>query len=687
MPFIQKPLGTVSQKQLFVPQNRVKNLPVLLQNPSLSDTFQKQPLITPLFAGKRRTVKSFLHPSMMWLAMALGAVGGSTIKPFQSTAMANTETQPIQTTLPQETKPYTLTESDKKRYEEMENQFSYLETLPADSKDRKGGIEKLKKNGVKLKDDAIKGDLGARVILDALWVNRMFDEITHPNPNAIRINYDAFEKLSNQFKNGQLSREDFNTTVQKRAVNGLINYYHNNYIKNEFTQQTQRFFQPISKVLAKNPDEDIQKWGGAILDTCFSSFTPQQQTQYLQTVSEAFLTAKPGPQKLSALKSIHKTYFENKTLPFWKTFIRQVRNQLKNGETAAEANQQEELKYPIVLLGLLNDPELTTLIEPMMKPEAPLDTQRAIAWALGAVKSPKGIKHLTQIIENSAFHPLTREMALYSLEEYAAKNREPVLKTLTAYSQADAPTTPQNVIDAALAMIEKLEDKSESEPDFFIHKWLKTDPEKAEYRELRDKYIAGWQRLNIGQKNLIDRFLLPYRNLLAEIVSANQSHILIDGSIADHETFENFMGKRFDDGRLAQSILGVSAPLGWTVTSKRRLIPNVRNGFAHEATHHFHYRVLAFRKGMCDEIATMYQNALRDKRLIYRFAENNDREYLAVAGEASVIPYKAHSLMYEGIFNNGYDTGNDNTQSKLKRFDPKLYELLKSLQTPPTRTN
>ncbi len=673
MLFIQKPLGVVSQNQLVVPQNRLNHQLILLQNPSVSDTFQKQPLIVPSFAGKRRTAKSVFHPGIMWLTMALGALGGSTITPLQATAVA----QAVQDT---KTKPPTLTDANRKRYKNIESWFPYLESLPVNSHKRRQGLAKLQGYWNSLRNDAINGDVGARVVLDGLWVNRMFDEVAHPNPNAIHFNDDQFNTLANQFKNGKLSREDFNTHVQKRALHGLFCYYKNNPIHNELTQNPQRFFQPVLKLLAKNLDEDIQKWGRAFLATCFTSFSPQQQTQLLQTVAETFLTSKPGPQKLSALRTLHSMYVENKTLPFWDTFIPQVKNQLKNIDITLKTNLQEDPTYPIVILGALKDTELVTLVEPMLNPDTAPETQRAIAWALGSVKSPKGLKHLTQIIENNEFHPLTREMGLLSLSEYNPDYPEQVLKTLTHYSQANAATTSQNMIEAAQAMIEKLENKSESEPDFFIHKLLKTDSEKEKYRSLRDQYVVGREKLNTAQKNMIDQFLLPYRDFLPEIIRQRGKHQIITGTVTDLPQYKNLMGIRIADGRLKQCIPGMSSRYRGSTTSKSQIVPNSNNTFAHETTHHIHELVLNNRSGVPAKIVNIYQNALKEKRIMDYYGATNDHEYLAQAGEAIVTPHKNHSQLYEGLFNNGYDTGHDNTQSKLKRMDPKLYEFLKSLQ-------
>ncbi len=681
---IQKPLGAVAQKNLFMPQNRVKNQPVFFQSPNLSDTFQKQPLTTPVFAGKQKTSKSAFQKGVIWLTMALGAISGPLTPPLQSTALGHsvhTQTSPLSlVAIPQETTNYKLTKADKERYENIESWFPYLESLPVTSSKRSEGLAKLQGYWSTLRNDAVNGDQGSRVILDAIWVNRMFDEVAHPNPNAIRFNDDKFNTLSNQFKNGQLSREDFNTKVQKRALLGLYAYYKSNHFQNEFTQNTQRFFQPISKLLAENSDGDIQKWGSTLLGSCFTSFTPQQQSQHLQNVSTQLLSSEGGPSKLSALRTLHSIYVKNKTLPFWDTLIPKVQTQLEALKTNPDPQKQEELKYPIVLLGVLKDSELTTLVEPLLKADATPNTQRAIAWALGSVKSPKGLKHLTQIIENNEFHPLAREMGVYSLGEYATGYKEHVFKTLTSSSKADATTTPQNVIEAAQIMLEKLKDKSITEPDFFIHKLLKTDPEKAKYQKLRDQYIIGREKLNTAQKNMIDQFLLPYRDFLSEIIRRGGKHQIITGTVTDISEYKHLIGIRIADGRLEQSIQGMSSSYGGATTNKNRIVPNSDNTFAHETTHHIHQLVLNNRNGMSSKIVNMYQKALKEKRLMDYYSATNDHEYFAQAGEAMVTPYKSHSQLYEGLFNNGYDTGHDNTQSKLKRMDPKLYEFLKSLQ-------
>jgi hypothetical protein len=300
---------------------------------------------------------------------------------------------------------------------------------------------------------------------------------------------------------------------------------------------------------------------------------------------------------------------------------------------------------------------------------------------------------LVRFIGQSDASPLAREMAILSLTEYHPVYGDAVtalLKSLAnppsssgSESTSEAVSVPDAIKEAAQAMLQKVTDQSATVKDYYIDLFLKTDEEKTSFKSLRDQYVKGLDLLNTGQKNLIDRSLLPYRHFLQEIINRGGKHTIMSGGVGNTEAYKQYIGARSDDGRLTDLIQGMSSDWGGAVTSVNRVTPGGSNTFAHEFTHHIHQMILNHQAGVPEKIVALYQEAMRDKKVLDDYGATNEYEYLAQGGEAMDGQYKDHRNLYNAIFNRGYDTGGDNTRSKLKRQDPKLYEFLKSLRSIP----
>lgn len=574
---------------------------------------------------------------------------------------------------------YTLTENEKTRYNNVESWFPYLESLPANSFERAQGLARLQGYWNDLRTEAVAGNKGPRKILHALWVNRMIEEIRNPNPNMVRFDYKKYDTLVGQLNMAQITRQTFNRKIQENALVGLYCYYRDKGEDNELTQDTRRLFDPVMKLMENDSDNDIQQWGGYLMNQLFPTFTEAQQQQYLKRATSLFTKAAPGPEKLAAMRSINWLYASSYKLPIWQEFIPQVRQNLAKAEEAGQP------KYEIIMLGLMQDPEATANFEKWAVSTSQPETQQAVAWSLGRIRSPKGLKLLNTMIESKAFNPLAREMAILSLAEYNKDYTDQVTRTLSSLSAKDSKlgeeAVPVTLREAAVAMQEKLHNKAATEADYYINKFLKTDADKKEFRSLRDQYVTGMEHLSLAQKNMVDRSLLPYRHFLQEIINRGGKHLINVGGVGETDSYKRYIGVRNDDGRITDLIQGMSSDWGGAITAAVRITPNGNNTFAHEFTHHVHQLILNNRAGFPDRIVELYKNAMKEKRVLDDYGATNEYEYLAQGGEAMDGLYKDHYYYFTSVFNRGYDTGSDNTRSKLKRQDPQLYDFLKSLHS------
>lgn len=649
------------------------------------DGFMRHPGVS--FAGSQAAQKKgLIHKGLLWLTLLVSpaavGMGHGTDPPKKLD-----NHQPAVTLKARAVKTsHTLTETDKTRYQNIESWFPYLETRNLDWATRQQGINQVQGYWNNLRNEAVNGNVASRKILHGLWVNRMYDELTRPATNLVRFNYNHYSELVNQRNNGKLTDAQFKTELQWRALKGLYCYYSDGEV-NELTQDVSRLYDPVMKLLENNPNEDIQRWGGYLMSELFGKFTPDQQKRYLDKVGSRFLDLPHGADKLAMMNSINSLYWDSSTNPYWKTYAGKMVNALEDLQESTTAEDKAKQKYYITLLALMRNSDITAAAEPLAKPDAHPETQQAVAWSLGRVRSPKGLKILTGILENNAFHPLAQEMAIYSVTEYAKDFPEQVNRILQMYGPADskakaAPKAPNpvrdNVREAARVMRLMLSDRSDSERDFFINLLLETDAQKDEYRRLRNQYVIGFDRLDTQRKNMVDRALLPYRHHLQDIINKGGRHRILMTNVTEAPEYRNSYGIRIADGRLNENIHGMSSVSG-AVTGKGSIIPGGMNTFSHEFIHHLHQLILNNQPGKTEEILRLF----REQKALDYYAAWNEYEYLAQGGEAMESPYKNHYYLYNHYFFDGYHSVGSHTRSQLKRKDPALYDFLKSLRSIP----
>lgn len=575
--------------------------------------------------------------------------------------------------------PVQLTEQDKKRFQTIEAEYQRLQQLPPDSEAREKGVEQLKTEWHKLRTEAVKGNAAAKAVLMALWVNRMHEEVIRPHPGLIRF-YDSWhDGLLKSLAEKKLSPQEFRSAMQLRGMAGLSAYHGTTDPdrKNSLAISMSELFEPLMQLLQGKNSRALYSMGIQLLSDGFRDFTPMQQQQYLSHLKATFLESEKPARKYQAMIYLAIAYRESPKSPLWDGLLETVRQKLQNAEKA------DEQKYWIVFLGLLEAPDLPKLLHSMVKPGTPVNTQRAVAWALGRSRSPEALDMLEKILADRKFHPLAQEMAMYSLAEFHETAPERVMKTIQQY--APEPGQPAmgvkhctEVEEAARAMREKLDARPKTELDYYVNKLLATDAERIAYRDLRNRYVQGWDLLDTAQKNKVDRSLIPFRQYLPEVLRKGGRHVFVKHSITEAKGYQNVVGFRTRDGRLNDSIQGVSSPEGEAVTSLDRLQPEHENVFAHELTHHLMQLVWG-AQGHDVEIFSLYSQ----KHFIDNYGSTNMGEYGAESGEALDSLYKAHHLLYDALFENGYGNGLDNNRSKLKRVDPKMFDYLKGFRSIP----
>jgi hypothetical protein len=577
-----------------------------------------------------------------------------------------------------------LTQEHRKRYEAIESWFPYLEKNNLDWQTRNQGVAKVQGYWNDLRNEAVAGNAESRQMLHGLWVNRMYDELTRPSMTLVRFDYSHYGTLVNQKNGGQLTQAAFETEVQWRALEGLACYYGVGE-KNDLTDDVQRFYEPVKNLLENNSDENIQRWGGYLMNTLFPKFTPVQQQQYLDKVGERFLQLKDGASKLTAMKGLSWLYSSSSGSDFWKAYTPKLHKALERTSQSKAPDEQLKQRYYIVLLSLLRDNGYTAAVEPILRPEGlDKDTQQSIVWGLGRVRSPKGLKLLTEVVENPKYDPVVQEMAMFSLAEYVKDYPQQVNQIIEDYAPPlkGAKNTPKKSNDtlqeAARAMREKLNDRSETEPDFYIKKLLKNEKDQKDYKRLRDQYVEGFDRLDVARKNMVDRSLLPYRQFLQDIINKGGKHKILLGDVTEASEYSKDYGTRISDGRLVENIHGMSSVNG-AVTGKDQISPGGYNTFCHEFTHHLHQMVLNNQPGTMDKIVNLF----KARKALDYYAAGNEYEYLAQGGEALDTPYKNHYLLYNTFFNDGFDSTGSHIRSHLKRKDEALYEFLKNLRSLP----
>ena len=92
-----------------------------------------------------------------------------------------------------------------------------------------------------------------------------------------------------------------------------------------------------------------------------------------------------------------------------------------------------------------------------------------------------------------------------------------------------------------------------------------------------------------------------------------------------------------------------------------------RNVILHEYVHLFHGRVLTDAENR--KVRALYYNAMKEKRTLDYYSQNNESEYFAQTYPAYFEPVKVHPLDFKSM----------NTVSDLKTKDPEMYQFLDQL--------
>lgn len=574
-----------------------------------------------------------------------------------------------------------LTLSDRQQYEEMEQQWQHVESLPMESAGRAEKTEKLVQAWYDLREKAVNGDKGALKVVHALQINRMYDEITKGDlSNLIRPDYLMFEILSDWVQNGQYTKSQFKDGMTWRAMMGVSSYFDEfGFKNNELIQNIDRFYEPTMHLLLTNNHEKIQKWAHFLMTDIFGTLSDKQQTRYLEQVLPNYLTSKDSADKYKNMRAIVRLYRQSPNLPIWKPFLEKVMSQ------TAEKPLTEEHKYHVALLALIKNPDLMALIPgELAQPDAPLQVQRGAAWYLGRVKSDDGFATLVRMLRQPGFDNLSREMAVYSIAEYNNEfpNQVSVLLKRLASPKPDE-NVPENVIEAARAMQQKMTDMAGiNKVDYYINQYLSSDEEKTGFKAMRDKYIKGLDILTIEQRNLVDRGLLAYHKHLPEIIKKGGYHEIVE-TITDAESYKEALGARAEDGRLYETLTGQSG-IGMGSVSKAELLKlGFDNVVTHEYIHDWHRYILNQGEKPNQEVEALFEAATKGNYLPNSYGGNNSAEFLAEWGEAMEARYKDHTVLWDDMFENSFNAPGDDTRSDLKRKDPDTYEFLKSRRSIP----
>jgi hypothetical protein len=572
-----------------------------------------------------------------------------------------------------------LSAEDKKRFHSLEAEFIRLQSLPVASEDRQKGIKNLRMKWDKLRDEATHGDVTAKALLMALWVNRMREEVVAPSQSLIRFYDPSHDNLLRRLADGELSPQKFRAAMQLRGLQGLSSYYGTTDPDqlNPLALKPSALYETLMGLLQGGRSRGVYNRSIRLLMDGFQDFTPAQQQKFLSHLTSTFLDSKNPTQKFQAMVYLGYASKINPDLPLWKSLSETVRQKLQQ---AAKADEQ---KFWIVFLGLQEAPDLPELLRSVCKPGSPANTQRAVAWALGRSHSIDALSMLENILGDRNFHPLAQEMAMYSLAEFYETAPERVMETIQRYAPepGKAATGKKHRIaveEAARAMREKLDERPRTESDYYVHKLLTSEPERQEYRSLRDRYLRGWALLDVAQKNMVDRSLIPFRQFLPEVLKKGGRHEFVKHAVTEAEGKRSHVGFRHRDGRLEDSLEGISSPGGIAVTALTRLQPGKENVFAHELIHHLMQLVWG-PQGQDADIFFLYHQ----KRFIDNYAATNWDEYSAESGEALDSLYKNHELLFHALFENGYGDSADNNRIKLKRIDPKVFDFLKNKRSIP----
>lgn len=311
--------------------------------------------------------------------------------------------------------------------------------------------------------------------------------------------------------------------------------------------------------------------------------------------------------------------------------------------------------------------KLTQYLPVVIKDKAsPKEARRSAIWAAGKCKSDENFDLLLKIAKNKEQDIGEREIALHSLSLYLRTKKPQIQETLT------------NVIDEksdfselAQILLEKTEGRYYRK-NREILELSKSD--KAEYNEGLNNFVVLDSRLNIQQKNYLDRGFKPFWKKLNDLGREVKNYIVNDTytKIERSKTGVRYFSKNpeYPVGYIDSIVAAVSGDI---ILSKG-VIKNAMytNGAGHELAHLIHFRCLS--KEDASKLTSLYENAKSKDKFMDYHAAVNEEEYFAEGCEAYCDIYKPHAFLLQSY---DYSNTRAHTRFTLMQKDPELYNFIK----------
>ncbi len=530
-------------------------------------------------------------------------------------------------------------------------------------------------------NEARDGSRTYQYVVHSLWAHRMLDDIKAPAPSRVRFYDDQSMTLTNDLtRTGD--RKRFDTETRIRAMSGLQDILADTLGKNPLLDDIPgQLYEPVTAILDANPNAQIQTNGHYLLNRVFNHLTEAQQKATFERSANRYFKTPVSETKFEAMRNMRWLYAVAPKLPQWEGFRTQVHESLKATEGSAE--RRAEQRFHLVLLSMLEDPNMAKTVGTYLSAEGHPQTQQTLAWILGRTPNRDNLNHLLGILNDTKHTPATQEMALYSLAEMKPVDEKQVLDTLKRFADQTLPEKTAATYDrvertryAAKAMTIKLQENL-NEPDFYIKKFLEGDAAK-QYKDLRKRFLIGEDRLSVQQLNAVDRTLIPIQPIIERIVNEGRRHFISDRYVSDYTNYKREFGVRGTSGRLNElSIAGYAHEWNGAVTVKNQISSQGHNTFTHEIWHQVDFHKLSRDPELLRRLERLYADAVA-KRRTDDYGKTNRFEYLANGGSAMMAIYTHHFYHYLDAFPDVYNGSENATRRQLKDRDPELFRLIES---------
>lgn len=196
------------------------------------------------------------------------------------------------------------------------------------------------------------------------------------------------------------------------------------------------------------------------------------------------------------------------------------------------------------------------------------------------------------------------------------------------------------------------------------------ETQNAKLPESLKEVFVSYNNLSKAQQKVIEQAVLPFAQYLGELKRKGAKHYLLalDKKLSEVNGYESLDNRMTFDGRFYASVRGVGGLV--TVSGIEYLDVAMRGGFntvAHEFAHQVHTSILSSE--INDRIKKLYQQAVKDSKVLDYYAASNEWEYFAQGYEAYISEFKRPSA---GVTAR-------HTRAELKELDPDLYDLLEEL--------